>query len=226
MENPRKNLAAHFFKISAHPGTGGSWMAAAAEFAANLVHVHTVIFRSHAEANSTLRQLLKKYRDHDRVDGANIIDQAVDIIGVNSQWLLDFVRQRHAGVPVVCFYTGLRRKSPKEVDYPPRVAFLPLVAKGCGVDPDLQELRRNFEGASGDVSVPERTGIRGDSGVKSAGRRQGERQILCPEKFVHDLTGGWRPGVDINQIAISRIAGVMVDVDPLFRTPNRSQSGP
>jgi hypothetical protein len=60
MEYPFKNLAAHLFHISANSSARGPWMAASAEFGTDLVHVEAVVFRSHAETNSALRQLLKK----------------------------------------------------------------------------------------------------------------------------------------------------------------------
>src|ERR1700693_5892725 len=224
MGNPFNNLAANFFQISAHSGAGGSRMAASTEFAANLVHVDAIVFRSHAQANSALRQLLKQYGDDDRVDAANIVDQAVDIIGLNSQALLGFVRESHARDPIVRVERGSGQNLAKELDSPLGIALVQFVRNPCGVDPAFDEFSHNLKSASIYVRVTERTGIRGDSSVQCVGSRLGERKIFGTKKFINDLAGRGRNRIDVDQITISGVTGVMIDVDPLSRASNRFKS--
>ena len=82
----------------------------------------------------------------------------------------------------------------------------------------------NFEGASSHVGVAERAGISRNSGVKCVGCGRGQRQVFGSEKFVNDLAGRGRNRIDVDEVAVSGIAGVMIDIDPLFRVPNRTKS--
>ena len=108
MKHPLKNFAAHLFQASADSRTRGAWMAAAAEFSANLVDVDAVILRPHAQANFALGKFFKKYCHHHGVDGADVIDQAIDIVRLNPQSLLGFIGQNNAGDLIVGIESRLR----------------------------------------------------------------------------------------------------------------------
>jgi len=114
MEHPLKNFAGHLFQISADSRTRGPWMAASAEFAANLVHIDAVAFRPHAETNFALRQFLKKNRDHYRFDGTDQINQAVDIVRLDSQSLFCFIRENQARDSISCGELGLWQNFAKQ----------------------------------------------------------------------------------------------------------------
>ena len=73
--------------------------------------------------------------------------------------------------------------------------------------------------------VAKRTGIRRNSGVKRVGCSSGKRQLLGADEIVNDLARRWCNGIDVNQVTISGIAGVMIDVDPLVGAPNRMKCG-
>jgi len=98
MENSLKNLlhtSSRFPRIRAPAARG---MAASAEFAANLVCVDAVVFRPHAETNFAFRQFLKKSATTTDSTGTNVVNQAVDIIRLDSYIALfvTFVRTRLA----------------------------------------------------------------------------------------------------------------------------------
>ena len=107
MEHPLQNLVAHLFQVPADSSARGAWMAASAEFAGNFIHVYAIVFGPHAESDFALWQFLKKQRDHDGFDGADGINQAVDIIRMNIQALLGFITESHARDFIVRVEPGL-----------------------------------------------------------------------------------------------------------------------
>ena len=102
-------------------------MATSAEFTANLIHIDPIIFRSHAEANFAICQLLKKYRDNNGVDRSNVINQAIDIVRLDLQALFYFVGERHARHPIVQVERSLGQKLAEKLDSPFRIAFVQFV---------------------------------------------------------------------------------------------------
>ncbi len=50
-----------------------------------------------------------------------------------------------------------------------------------------------------------------------------ERQILALEQLKKNLAGGRRDRIDVDEVAIARIARMMVDVDPDFRPADGGQ---
>src|SRR3954447_10017587 len=75
----------HFGERPADARTCREGMTASTEFLTNGTNVDRRIFRAHANADLAVQQFLEKNRDHDAMNGADMIDQAFVILRQNSE---------------------------------------------------------------------------------------------------------------------------------------------
>ena len=83
---------------------------------------------------------------------------------------------------------------------------------------------RDLEGARGRIRILKRAGVGRDRGEKILRDLVVERQVLALEQLEENLTGGGRDRVDVDEVAVARIARMMIDVDPELRLRDGSQA--
>jgi hypothetical protein len=69
-----QNFFFDFRQRSAHTRTGSECVTAAAKFQANRAHIHSFVFRTHADAHLSIGKFFEKHSDNDAVNCAEMID--------------------------------------------------------------------------------------------------------------------------------------------------------
>jgi hypothetical protein len=67
--------------------------------------------------------------------------------------------------------------------------------------------------------------VSGNGRVKILGDGRSNRHPRSAHQFKNDLPGRWRTRIDVDEIAIARIARMMIDINPHLGPTNRVQSG-
>src|ERR1039457_6395256 len=92
-----------------------------------------------------------------------------------------------------------------------RIVFVKLLAHAPDINAGANKLGRDLESARGRVRILERPGVGGNCDVKVLGDFLGKRQFLVGDKIEENLSGSRRDGIDIDEIAVTRIARRMID---------------
>src|SRR5438067_1990891 len=108
---------------------------------------------------------------------------------------------------------------------PARVAFIEQLAHASDVHSAAQKFRADLKGARSGVRILKRSGIGRDRNEEVCCDGRVNRESLAGDQFEKNLARSRRRRVDVNQVAVTRIAGVMVDIDPDFRATHQLRRG-
>src|SRR5665213_3090809 len=191
-------------------------VAAAAELRRDFVHVHIGIFRAQADAREFRFNLLKHAGDHDRLDGADVVNQAFGVVAVRAGAGEILFLQPEPRDAVVVRQPEFAVDVLEQFRARDRIRLINLVANFGEVRAARDEFRSGVKRAGPRGRVLKRAGVGGNGGEQQIVDRLGDRPARDLEQAVNQFAGGRLARRNPVHIGIARVAFVMVNVDENF----------
>src|SRR5579884_2802486 len=201
---------------SGNPRACSSTMAASAKERRNLVHVHLLAFGTQANARQFGRDFLEKTRDDHRFNRADMVNQPFRVIGLCTgpgiilllqPEISDLVIMRQAEI-VIDMLEQFRARE--------RIRLIDFVADFGKVRATFDKIAGNIVSAGAGAGILERAGVGGNGGEQAIGNRRSNRPVHSLHEAENDFTGGCFLGGYPVDVAVARVAGVMVNIDEQF----------
>src|SRR6266403_2206238 len=212
-----QNLFFHFAEAPANARAGSQCMPAAAELLANRANIDGFIFRSHADAHLAVRQFFEENGNDHAPDCPEMIDQSFVVFGKNAQICGSFQAEGKTCYSIVLHETRGLQKLSQQLEPASRIALVQLLTDFPHVEASSShEFRGDLKRARAGFWILKRTCVSRNRGIKIFCNLVIEGKALALYQLEDDFSRGRRTWIDNDQIAIARIAEVMVDVDPNF----------
>src|SRR5262245_6475784 len=195
-------------------------MAPAAEPPGHRADVHMVALGSETHASQFRFNLFKGAGHDDRFNRADVIDEALDVRGIGAGAGEVGLPQPEVGHLVVVGEVEMIVYMLEEADARERVGLINLVANPGEVRAALHEFGGDVVGRRPGVGILKRAGVGGNGREQAIGDRRGDGPAGNLEQAENQLASGRFPGRDPVDVAIARVAGVVVNVDQQFPVLN------
>src|SRR5882724_8506986 len=200
---------------------GGRPMPTAAKFSGDFVHVHLVALGTEADAREVWFHLFEEAGDDDGFDGANMVDQALGVVGARAGAVKVRLLQPEPGDLVVMGEVEVIIDMLQKTRAGERIGLVNFVADPGEVGAAFDEFAGDVVGAGPGVGILEGAGVGGDGGEKAIRDGRGDGPIGGLQEAEDDFTAGRLAGGDPVDVAIAGVAGVMVDIDEELAAANR-----
>src|SRR6266404_703311 len=208
-----QDLVFYFGERALNPRSGGQHVSSSAELFADRTHVHLFSFRSHAHTHFAVRKLFEKNRGDHAADRAEMIDQPFVVLRQNAELFRHCETQTKTRDAIIGVKTHRPKKIAKKFDSAPGIIFVSQLADPANIDAFAHKLGRDLKRARSCVRILKRAGVGGNRDVK-IGRDLGiHRELLALYQFEQDLSCRRRFRVDVNDVAVFRIARMVIDVN-------------
>src|SRR6266536_3501662 len=106
-----------------------------------------------------------------------------------------------------------------------RIILIKLLVQATDIETGANELRCNLERVRAGFWILKRSSIGGDRSVKILRDIAIEWQALTFDQPENDFRRGRRVRIHVNDVTVTRVTRMVVDVDPNFRRPNGAKRG-
>ena len=182
----------------------------------NFVHVHLVALGPEADAGQFRLKFLKHARYHHRFDGADVVNQAFRVVAFGAGAGKIRLFQPEPRNPVVGGKPVFAVNVPEQPHAGKRIGLINLVANFGQVRAARDEFGPGVECAGPRRGILKRTGIGGNGGEQTIGNRFGDRPARDLEQTKNQFAGGRFARGNPVDVAVARVAFVMVNVDENF----------
>src|SRR5689334_4412910 len=134
-----------FGKRPAHTSPGRQGMAASTEFLTDGTNVDRRIFRAHTDADFAVEEFFEKNSDNYTADGADMIDQALVILGNHSELCGGGETETKARDLATCLEAHRAEQLTEKLHATARIVFIELLADASDLNASTNELRCYFQ---------------------------------------------------------------------------------
>src|SRR6266516_4869717 len=218
-----QNLFFDFGKTSANARAGSKTMAATTELLANRADVDSFVFRTHAHPHFALGKFFEKDGDDHAANCAKMIDQTFVVFRKNTQLCGGFLAEAKSCHSIASSKTHRSQKFAQQFQAAAGIVLVQLLTYFSNVQIAIaHEFRGDLKRAPAGLWILKRPCVSGDRGMKIFCNVMIQRKALALDEVENDFSSGRGAWIEDHQIAIARIAEMMIDVDPDFCRPNRS----
>src|SRR5581483_8742538 len=170
-------------------------------------------FRTHAHAHFAVGQFFKENGNDNAAHCAEVIDQTLVILGKDAQFSCYFQgKTKTCDVTFLLEAHGAQQLS-QEFQTPSRIILIKQLTQPSDVQASANQFSGNLKGVGTGFWILKRASISGDRGVKIFGDVSIQRQALALDQMKNDFSRRRGRRIDVNHVAITWIAQVMVDVN-------------
>ena len=210
------DLALHRKRLAGNARARRRRMAAAAKLAADFADVHLVAFRAQADARHFRFHFLEHAGDDDRLNGAQVVDQAFRVVALRAGAGEIFFLQPEPSDAVFARQAEFAVNMLEQLRARQRIGLINFVANFREVGAARDQFRAGVKRPGPRVGILERAGVRRDGGEQLVGNRRGDRPARGFQQSVNQFAGGRLARRHPVHVGVARVAFVMVNVDENF----------
>jgi len=201
-------------------------VAAAAELRGDFVHVHLFAFGAEADASQFGLQFLEDASNHDRRDGADMVDESFRIAAVSASAGEVGFLQPEIGDLVLVRQMEVAVNMAQQARTRQRVRLINFVADFGEVSAAPDQFARDMVSTGTRARILKRAGVCGDCREEAIGNGPGDRPLRNLEQSEDKFPGGRLARRNPIDISIARVAFVVIDVDEELAVGNAGTDFP